>query len=70
MQKSERGQMVCADTKLGAGEAARLLGFSPQYLALLARKGRVKFEATPYGRVYERSEIERLAAERLAPVAA
>lgn len=53
-----------ARTMLGAGEAARRLGTSAEYLRYLAREGRVEFEATPYGRTYDASDIERLRLER------
>lgn len=50
--------------KLGAGEAARLLGVSAEYLRYLARAGRVEFELTPYGRTYDADDIERLRVQR------
>jgi DNA-binding transcriptional MerR regulator len=51
---------------LGAGEAARRIGVSREYLRQLADSNRVQFETTPYGRVYDPSDIERVRLERKA----
>lgn len=49
---------------LTTGEASRLLGFSPQYLGQLVRSGRIQFVQTPYGRLYDADEVERVRQER------
>jgi DNA-binding transcriptional MerR regulator len=53
-----------ASETIGAGEAARRLGVSAEYLRFLARAGRVPFEQSPYGRVYDSREIDALKEER------
>jgi hypothetical protein len=45
-------------------EAARALRCSGEYVAILARTGRLPSVATPNGRIYHRRDVERLAAER------
>lgn len=56
--------MSTTEQMIGSGEAARRLGFSPQYLARLAKSGGIPFETTVYGRVYRAQDVERLKAER------
>lgn len=50
---------------IGAGEAARLIGVSTEYLRQLATAGRIRFETTPYGRAYYLDDAERVRLERL-----
>jgi hypothetical protein len=45
-------------------EAAHVLRCSGEYVAALARTGRLPSVATPNGRIYHRRDVERLAAER------
>jgi excisionase family DNA binding protein len=49
---------------LGAGETARRLGISAQYLSQLAKAGRIPFTLTPYGRTYREIDVDRLRAVR------
>ncbi len=53
-----------ASRTIGAGEAARRLKMSTEHLRRLAVDGRVPYSATPYGRVYDEADIERLRQER------
>jgi excisionase family DNA binding protein len=55
---------LAVTTTIGAGEAARRLGISAQYLGQLAAAGRIPFATTPYGRVYDAEEVERLRRQR------
>lgn len=50
--------------RLGPSEAARVLGMSPQNVKRLAAEGKLPAELTPLGRLFKRSDVERLAAER------
>jgi hypothetical protein len=47
-----------------AGEAARRLRISAEHLRRLAVAGRIDSVRTPYGRVYDPFEVERLREER------
>jgi excisionase family DNA binding protein len=49
---------------LATSEAARLLGVSETHAIRLARSGQLGVIETPLGRLYQRSDVERLAAER------
>jgi DNA-binding transcriptional MerR regulator len=48
-------------------DAARILGVSPVTVVLLEKRGRLSAQRTPSGaRLFSRSEVEQLAAERKA----
>jgi len=47
-----------------ASEAARRLRISGEHLRRLAVAGRIDSVRTPYGRLYDESDVERLRAER------
>jgi excisionase family DNA binding protein len=55
---------VTAKETIGAGEAARRLGISAQYLSALAERGLIPFERTPYGRTYDARDVEEVRAAR------
>jgi excisionase family DNA binding protein len=63
--------MTATGTLVTTSEAAPLLGVTERYVRLLAAEGRlVAAIKTPWGRLFERAEVERLAAERHAARAA
>lgn len=45
---------------IARGDAAKLLGISPERVNQLARAGELRFVQTPLGRLYEPEEVERL----------
>jgi excisionase family DNA binding protein len=45
-------------------EAARVLACSGEYVAVLAKSGRLPSVRSPGGLIYRRADVERLAAER------
>lgn len=49
---------------LSPAQAARMLGVTTSRIRQLSLAGHLHFEQTPMGRIYRRSEIERLAASR------
>jgi predicted site-specific integrase-resolvase len=49
---------------VGPSSAARILGISTQHVKRLADAGKLHPFATPLGRLFDRDEVERLAAER------
>lgn len=49
---------------LTVAQTARLLGLSPERVRQLEREGKLAAEWTPYGRIFQRSEVERFQAER------
>lgn len=51
-------------TLIGAGDAARRIGVSAEYLRYLARADRIRCQQTPYGRLYEVEDVERFRQER------
>jgi hypothetical protein len=51
-------------TLIGAGAAARLIGVSTEYLRQLAAAGRIEYQMTPYGRLYDLGDAERFRRER------
>lgn len=56
--------MLDVSTALSSGAAARLLGISKQYLFVLEEKGDLQSARTSIGRLYDRAQVEKLAAER------
>src|SRR5438067_13636 len=56
---------TASEEMLAAGAAARRLGISREWLRQLADANKVRFAVTPYGRVYDPRDIERLAAAAL-----
>lgn len=52
------------DELLQISEAARVLGLSAQRLRTLADEGHVSCVRTPFGRLFERAELERFRATR------
>ena len=52
------------DDLLLVSEAARILGISAQRLRTLADQGHVACVRTPFGRLFERGELERFRATR------
>jgi excisionase family DNA binding protein len=54
---------------LSRGEVARALRCSGEYVAALAKSGRLPSVATPNGRIYHRRDVERLAEARRAAAA-
>jgi hypothetical protein len=55
---------VTASQMIAAGVAARRIGVSREYLRQLAEARDVRFEMTPYGRVYDSADVERVRRER------
>jgi hypothetical protein len=55
---------VATATTIGAGEAARRLGISAQYLGILAASGRIPYIDTPYGRAFDENVVECTRLER------
>lgn len=51
-------------TKIRVGEAARILACSPERIRQLADTGRIPCERMPWGRVFDRAEVEAFAARR------
>ncbi len=49
---------------LRTGEAARRLGISQEALRSWVRRGKIRCVETPFGRLFERGEVNRLAVER------
>ena len=49
---------------VGPSSAARILGVSTQHVKRLADAGKLHPTTTPLGRLFDRAEVERLAAER------
>ncbi len=49
---------------LTVGQAARMLGLSPERVRQLARAGTLPVEATPYGRVFDRATVGTYIARR------
>lgn len=57
--------MTAGGNLITSREAAPLLGVSERYVRLLAARGHLAAAIeTPWGRLFERTEVERLAAER------
>lgn len=52
---------------LRAGEAARLLGITKMGLHKMAGRGEVPYRMAPWGRMYAREDVERLAEARRKP---
>lgn len=52
------------DNLLQISEAARVLGLSAQRLRALADQGHIACVRTPFGRLFERAELERFRATR------
>jgi len=47
------------------GEAAKILGTTPEWARLLAKRGRLEYVDSPsFGRMYVKADVERLARER------
>lgn len=46
------------------GDAARRLGVSPEWMRQLCKANRVLFVETPYGRLIDAEDLERLVRER------
>jgi excisionase family DNA binding protein len=44
--------------QLTVGQAARTLGLSPERLRQLVRQGRIPAIATPYGRLFNRTDLD------------
>jgi hypothetical protein len=53
-----------ATSGITATEAAELLDTTPGWVAKLARRGELTCLRTPFGRLYDRAEIRRLAEAR------
>jgi excisionase family DNA binding protein len=53
-----------AEEKLTRGQVARLLNVSPERIRQLTNSGRLRFTATPLGRLYARRDVEQLAQQR------
>jgi len=49
---------------LTRGQVARQLGLSPEYVGYLAVTGRLRFTATPLGRLYDARSVEEYAQSR------
>jgi excisionase family DNA binding protein len=52
--------------QLTVGQAARTLGLSPERLRQLVRLGRIPAVTTPYGRLFNRTDLDRYLAARRA----
>lgn len=57
--------MTTTGSLITSREVAPLIGVSERYVRLLAARGRLATAVeTPWGRLFERAEVERLATER------
>ena len=55
-----------ASEAIGTAQTARLLGVSEGCVRQLADSDRLPFMATPFGRLFDRRDVERLATARAA----
>jgi hypothetical protein len=64
MRNTELQPVIEMDAWLSAAQAARILGVTSARIRQMTLAGRLLYVQTPLGRIYNRAEVEALAASR------